>query len=77
MIKNFSFSPTPLRAKAGATITVTNDDATDHTFTDGGGAFDTGHIAPGKSKTVTLTKAGAYHYHCNIHTFMTGEIDVT
>jgi plastocyanin len=76
-IKNFSFSPTPLSAKAGTTITVTNNDTTDHTFTDGGGAFDTGHIAPGTSKTVTLTKAGTYHYHCKIHPFMTGQIDVT
>src|SRR5438309_1321197 len=46
-IKNFAFSPTPLTAKAGTTITITNNDTTDHTTTDGSGAFDTGHIAPG------------------------------
>src|SRR5689334_4199880 len=53
-IKNFSFSPTPITVKAGQAVTVTNQDTTDHTFTDSGGAFDTGHIAPGTSKTVTL-----------------------
>jgi len=76
-IKNFSFSPTPITVKAGQAVTVTNQDTTDHTFTDSGGAFDTGHIAPGTSKTVTLAKAGTYHYHCNIHPTMTGEIDVS
>jgi plastocyanin len=76
-IKNFSFSPTPLAVKVGQPISVTNRDTTDHTFTDGAGAFDTDHIAPATSKTVTLTKAGTYHYHCKIHPFMTGEIDVS
>jgi plastocyanin len=76
-IKNFSFSPTPLAAKAGQTVSITNNDSTDHTATDNGGAFDTGHIAPGTTKTVTLTTPGAYHFHCNIHPTMTGEIDVS
>jgi plastocyanin len=76
-IKNFSFSPTPLTAKAGETITITNRDTTDHTVTDNGGAFATGHIAPATSKTITLTKAGTFHYHCSIHPFMNGEIDVS
>ena len=76
-IRNFSFSPAPLTAKVGEIVTITNNDTTDHTVTDNGGAFDTGHIAPGTSNKITLTKAGTYHYHCNIHTFMHGEIDVS
>jgi plastocyanin len=73
-IKNFSFSPVPLNVGAAETITITNNDSTDHTFTDDGGAFDTGHIAPGTSKTVTITKVGTYNYHCNIHPSMKGVI---
>jgi plastocyanin len=73
-IKNFSFSPVPLNVTAAETITITNNDSTDHTFTDDGGAFDTGHIAPAASKTVTITKAGTYNYHCNIHSSMKGVI---
>jgi plastocyanin len=76
-IKNFSFSPVPLDVKVGETITITNNDSTDHTFTDDGGAFDTGHIAPAASKTVTITKAGTYDYHCNIHPSMKGVIEVS
>ena len=75
-IKNFSFSPVPLNVNAAETITVTNNDSTDHTFTDNGGAFDTGHIAPAASNTVTITKPGTYNYHCNIHPSMKGVIQV-
>jgi plastocyanin len=76
-IKNFAFSPTPLTASVGNSITVTNNDSTDHTVTDGNRAFDTGHIAPGKSKTITISKPGTYAYHCNIHSFMKGVIQVS
>jgi plastocyanin len=76
-IKNFSFSPDPLNVKVGETITITNNDSTDHTFTDDGGVFDTGHIAPAASKTVTIAKAGTYSYHCNIHPSMKGVIEVS
>jgi plastocyanin len=75
-IKNFAFSPVPLNIQVGETITVTNNDGTDHTFTDNGGAFDTGHIAPAASKTVAIPKAGTYAYHCNIHPSMKGVIQV-
>ena len=76
-IKNFAFTPTPISAKAGLAITITNDDTTDHTVTDGQGSFDTGHIAPGTKKTLTITTPGSYSYHCNIHQFMKGIIQVT
>jgi plastocyanin len=75
-IKNFAFSPVPVNVQVGQTITVTNNDGTDHTFTDNGGSFDTGHIAPAASKTVVIAKAGTYNYHCNIHPSMKGVIQV-
>jgi plastocyanin len=75
-IKNFAFSPVPLNVKVGETFSITNNDGTDHTFTDNGGAFDTGHIAPATSKTVAIAKAGTYNYHCNIHPSMKGVIQV-
>ena len=76
-IKNFSFSPVPLNVNVSETIPITNNDSTDHTFTDDDGVFDTGHIAPAASKSVTIAKAGTYSYHCNIHPSMKGVIEVS
>ncbi len=73
-IKNFKFSPTPLKVKAGTKVTVKNDDSATHTFTANKGAFDTGDIESGSSDTVTIKKPGTYAYHCEIHNFMKGTI---
>ena len=60
----------------GARVTVSNQDSTAHTATADAGSFDTGNIDPGESKSVTLTKAGRFPYHCDIHPFMHGVIVV-
>jgi plastocyanin len=70
------FVPTPTQAKVGQTITVTNDDSTDHSFTAVDGSFDTGVFSSG-SKTITVTKAGTFAVHCRIHNFMTGSVVVS
>jgi len=77
VIKNFAFSPTPLRVEAGATVTVTNNDSTAHTLTADNGKFDTGNLAGGTQKTITIAKAGKYAYHCDIHNYMTGVIEAS
>jgi plastocyanin len=69
------FSPTPLPAKVGDTITVTNKDGINHTFTADDNSFDTGAFSSG-SKMVKVANAGTIAYHCNIHTFMHGTIQV-
>ena len=75
-IKDFKFNPTPLNAKVGDTITVTNQDGTDHELkANDGGAFDAGRFSNG-SKTFTVTKAGTFAYHCDVHDYMTGVIQV-
>ena len=38
--------------------------------------FDTGTIAPGKTKSVTLDKAGTFTFFCSFHPFMKGTITV-
>jgi plastocyanin len=76
-IKNLAFSPKTLKVKAGAKITVKNNDGTAHTFTADKGAFDTGDIDGGSSATVTVKKPGTYAYHCSIHNFMKGTIKAT
>ena len=76
-IKDLAFSPKTLSVKAGAKVTVKNNDGTTHTFTANKGAFDTGDIDGGSSATVTVKKPGTYAYHCEIHNFMKGTIKAT
>lgn len=76
-IQNFAFHPADFTVQPGATITVTNRDSVTHTFTADNGAFGTGDIAPGKTKTVKAPeKPGRYPYLCTIHQFMTGTLTV-
>jgi plastocyanin len=75
-IQGFKFVPDPSTAKVGATVTVTNQDGTDHSLTATDGSFDTGVFSSG-SKTFTVSKAGTFSFHCRIHNFMTGTLTVT
>ena len=76
-IKDFKFSGAST-VKAGATITVTNEDSTAHTLTadDSSAGFDV-KIDAGKSATFTApAKAGDYPYHCTYHSNMHGSLTV-
>jgi plastocyanin len=75
-IKDFSFAPEALTARAGTTITVTNADGTAHTVTAAKGAFDTGELAGGATAQITVDQPGTYAYFCNIHQYMKGTIHV-
>ncbi|MHB1854499.1 MAG: cupredoxin domain-containing protein [Acidimicrobiales bacterium] len=78
IIKNFEFMPKSLTVKAGATVSVHTEDSTTHTLTAINGAFNTGDIAPGTTKTFTApAHAGQYSFDCQIHQYMTGTLTVT
>jgi plastocyanin len=76
-IHNFTFSPPTLTVKPGTLVTVKNTDDTQHTVTALGGSFDTGPINGGKTATFTVSKSGTFKFHCNIHNYMTGTIQVS
>ncbi len=77
-IQNFSFHPSSITVAPGATVTVTNKDQVAHTITSSSGAFNTGDVAPGQSKTFTApNKAGSYPYICSIHQYMSGTLKVS
>lgn len=77
-IKDFTFAPTPLAVKAGATVKVTNNDSTAHTVTADDKGFDTGSVDAGGDATFTAPSApGTYAYHCSIHSTMKGAIEVS
>ncbi len=76
-ISNFMYSPMSDVVAPGSTVSVTNTDEVTHTLSATGGQFNTGDISPKQTKTFTApTKAGTYHYICDIHQFMMGTIVV-
>ena len=73
-IKGFAFHAAATHVKKGTKVTFSNKDGVTHTAT--GRAFNTGSIAPGKSKSVTFAKKGTFAFHCSIHPEMHGKIVV-
>ena len=75
-IQNFKFSPDPLGVKQGSKVTVAIlDDNVPHSVTADDGSFDTGTFMKSTGpKTITVSKGGTIHYHCQVHNFMKGTI---
>src|SRR5947208_8735822 len=85
-----AFSPNPLDAKVGDTVTWTNKDTTFHTVTSGTGpsdtthgkAFDSGLSGPtalttqGKTFSHKFITAGEFPYYCQLHPTMVGKVIV-
>lgn len=76
-IKDFAFSPNPIEVPKGTVVKVVNDDDAAHTATADDKSFDTGELGKGDSKDITLSKEGEIAYHCAIHDYMKGVIQVT
>jgi plastocyanin len=76
-IERFAYAPSPLRVDPGTKIVFDNEDGSiTHTATAKNGAFDTGDIKVGTTKSIVLRKPGVYKYYCTIHPFMHGKIVV-
>jgi plastocyanin len=77
-IKDFKFSPDPIEAKVGDTITWTNSDSAPHSAALDDGSCATDTLAQGASGSLTFSAPGTYPYHCAIHpTQMKGSIVVS
>jgi len=74
-IAGFAFKPGKLTVAKGTRVTFSNSDGVPHTATRAG-SFDTGRISPGSAKSVRLSRAGTFAYHCSIHPSMHGKIVV-
>jgi plastocyanin len=81
-----AFSPNPIKANVGDTVTWTNSDTTVHTVTSGApgspdGKFDSSpglktFIAPQATFKHTFTEAGDYPYYCGLHPQMVGTVTI-
>jgi len=70
------YDPAQISVLVGTAVTWKNDDSINHTATADGDEFASGYLPPGGSFAFTFTKQGRYAFHCTIHKFMKGEIDV-
>lgn len=74
--QGFAFSPDSVTVSAGkVTLTVTNKDSVEHTFTLDDGSSST-NLQPGKTVTITLDLSKTVGWHCSIHPSMTGTLTV-
>src|SRR4051812_30694551 len=77
-IQNFKFSPSPLRIEPGKVTIAILDDGVPHSVTADDKSFDTGVFKKENGpKTITLSKTGTFNYHCEVHSFMKGVIQVS
>jgi plastocyanin len=70
-----SFAPHDVTAVAGDEVIWRNGDSRTHTVTADDGSFDSGPLAPGASFSLSLP-LGPHTYHCRIHRFMRGVVNV-
>lgn len=77
------FDPSKTSVPAGTTVIWKNTDEVSHTVTSGspndnetGTVFDSSLLAPQKTFAFTFKDAGTFHYFCQVHPWMTGEVIV-
>lgn len=75
-IQNFAFAPGNLQIPVGGKVTWVNRDSAPHSATDSGGAWDTGVLAQGASKTLTFGTKGTFDYYCSVHPSMKARLVV-
>jgi plastocyanin len=76
LIKDFMFTPTVLKLKAGSSVTWANKDDEPHTVVNDSGLFRSTALDTGESFTDKFDKLGTHHFRCSIHPRMLGTIVV-
>lgn len=76
-IKDFTYTPAPLRVHVGDRVRFINDDDEAHTVTAKDKSFDSEGLDTGKSWEHVFTKAGTYSYFCELHPYMKATVEVT
>jgi plastocyanin len=75
-IHSGAFGPMQLSVLAGDTVGWNNASLQTHTVTARDGSFGSALIGLGGSFSQAFPNAGTFAYYCQVHPFMTGEVDV-
>ena len=76
-ITNFAFAPAVIKVAAGATVTWTNEDTTQHDVFAPPVGLQSPVLNQNDTYTHTFSSPGTYPYICSIHPFMHGTVVVT
>jgi plastocyanin len=75
-IHSGAFVSNQLSVLAGDTVSWQNQSLQQHTITARDGSFGSPHIGLGGSFSQAFPSAGSFAYYCQVHPFMSGEVDV-
>lgn len=75
------YIPSKIVIEKGQQVTWVNEDSAFHSVTSGFydepiDLFDSGHMDPFESYTLTFDEAGTYNYFCTLHPWMEGQVIV-
>ncbi len=75
------YIPSIIVIEKGKQVTWVNEDSAFHTITSGNydiptDLFDSGHLDPFESYTLTFDEIGTYDYFCTLHPWMKGQVIV-
>ena len=76
-IVDFKFKPGTVTILVGTKVKWINKAVSNsHTSTSDTGVWNSGVLAPGQAFVFKFTSTGTFNYHCSIHPFMTGTVQV-
>jgi plastocyanin len=75
-INNFAFAPAKLTVPAGTSVSWKFKDSTEHTVTADDNSFTSEALDAGQTYEHTFNTKGTLAYHCSIHPFMKGSVEV-
>jgi plastocyanin len=71
-----SVTPVKVDALAGEPVDWTNDSVRNHTVTADDESFDSGTLKAGSHYSRVFDATGTFAYHCRLHPYIRGEVDV-
>ena len=80
-VDNRCYTPSLIVIEKGNQVTWVNEDSAFHSVTSGfydtpTDLFDSGHLDPFESYTITFDETGIYDYFCTLHPWMKGQVTV-